>query len=105
MSAKSLDVAKEVAVGVGTFGSYTAGKAAYKGVTDPARKAREAMENLERQRMAQLSSEASARETARKKAETTGSRFGRGRIGVLGSYGFGTGATPDGLGSGNLFGN
>ena len=77
-------------------------------IQKPGREAKQAQENLERQRQAQLAGEAATRNTAKKKAAGTGQHFGFLSPGVssfLGGFGFGSGNTAPGATRGNLFGN
>ena len=70
-----------------------------------ARRAKNAQENLERERRLALTSERSARESARQRAATAGSRVGT-RTGFITGLGFGSGTTTTTqVGRGNLFGN
>lgn len=67
---------------------------------------RNAQNDLETQRRDQLASEAAAREAARQRAASAGSRVGRGSlVAGVGGMGFGSGTTAPGIGAGNLFGN
>lgn len=70
------------------------------------RRMRNAQDNLEKQRQAELASEAAAREAAKQRAASAGSRVGRGSlVSGVGGLGFGSGNTAPGIGQGALFGN
>ena len=85
---------------------YFAGKHVQE-TLDKGADARKASERLEQQRKKQLDDQAAARAAAKLKAETSGQRVGvRSQfLSGVGSMGFGSGTTAQGLSSGNLFGN
>lgn len=85
---------------------YFAGKYVQE-TLDKGADARKAAERLEQQRKKQLDDQAAARAAAKAKAETSGQRVGvRSQfLSGVGSMGFGSGTTAQGLSSGNLFGN
>jgi hypothetical protein len=69
--------------------------------------AKDAQERLEKQRKKQLDDQAAARAAAAAKAATSGQRVGTRSqfLSGVGSMGFGSGTTAQGLSTGNLFGN
>ena len=68
------------------------------------RRAKNKQENLERERREQLTREGKARDTAKARAATAGSRVGT-RSAFVTGLGFGSGTTSNQIGRGNLFGN
>ena len=88
--------------------AVTGSAAAYQGQQglENSRRMRNAQNNLEKERQAALAGEAAAREAARNRAASAGSRVGRGSlVSGVGGLGFGSGTTTPGLGAGSLFGN
>ncbi len=91
-----------------SFVSPLAGVVGYLGSKQigDAKAARRSQQTLEDQRKKELQDEAAARDAAAERAKTAGQRVGaRSRVTGRGSYGFGSGNTQEGLGSGSLFGN
>lgn len=92
---------KTIAIGVATGGlGYFQAKQ-----LEDVKKARRSQQTLEDQRRKELEDEAAARSAAAERAKTSGQRVGARTRVTGGSYGFGSGNTRDGLGSGLLFGN